>query len=74
MEVLKGWDLFETNKILSKSVDVYFKNGECLKMKITSFSMTAFLGEDAELFYKGHDTEGLNRTIEAFEIDYIVIP
>jgi hypothetical protein len=73
MEVLKGFDLFQTNKLLGNSVDVYFKDGDSLKMKITSYSMTSFLGEDTELFYKGHDTEGLNRTIEAFEIDYIVI-
>jgi hypothetical protein len=73
MEVLKGFDLFQMNKLLGKSVDVYFKDGSFLKMKILSYSMTSFLGEDAELFYKGHDTEGLNRTIEAFEIECIVI-
>jgi hypothetical protein len=73
LRILQGANLYIPHSILGSSVNVYFKNGSSVKMKITAFSMNAHIKEEVELIYKGYDTEGLNREIDVKEIEVITI-
>jgi hypothetical protein len=73
MKVLKGSQLFIPHSLLGSSAIFKLKNGVSFRMKITSFSMEAHIEKDIELIYKGYDIEGLNITVDAEEIEQIIL-
>lgn len=71
MKILTGSNLYTPHSLMGDSVVICLKNGDSLRMKITAFSMDAHIDKEADLIYKGYDTEGLNREIDVKEIEYI---
>jgi hypothetical protein len=73
MKFLKGLDLYRPQLLLGASVKFILIDRPAIQLKVMSYSMTAHTDRNAEIIYKGFDTEGMNKAIHVEEIDYAVI-